>query len=139
MAGADVGVEPWGGGERLVAAEVHAAERGGEAVFAGAKLVEDVKQVGEVLEDPGLEAVLVGDVAHALLAVLTADEHTDRPAPADMIELTCAEIRRLLITLIVEPARALACPLRWSHWRRRHQHRARTSHYQRQQTSEPSP
>jgi SRSO17 transposase len=82
-----------------------------------------------------LRWTLLAMIAHALLAVLAADEHTDRPAPADMIELTCAEIRRLFITLIVEPARALACPLRWSHWRRRHQHRARTSHYQRQQAA----
>jgi SRSO17 transposase len=80
---------------------------------------------------------LLAMIAHALLAVLAADEHTNRPAPADMIALTCAEIRRLFITLIVEPARVLACPLRWSQWRRRHQHRARTSHYQRQQAAEP--
>ena len=78
-------------------------------------------------------------IAHALLAVLAADEHTDRPAPAGLIELTCAEIRRLFITLIVEPARQVACPLRWSNWRRQHQHRARTSHYQRQQAAEPWP
>jgi hypothetical protein len=82
---------------------------------------------------------LLAMIAHALLAVLAANEHADRPAPADLIELTCAEIRRLFITLIVEPARALACPLRWSTWRRRHQHRARTSHYQRQRAAEPWP
>jgi SRSO17 transposase len=82
---------------------------------------------------------LLAMIAHALLAVLAADEHTDRPAPTDMIELTCAEIRRLFITLVVEPVRTAACPLRWSHWRRRHQHRARTSHYQRQQAAEPRP
>jgi hypothetical protein len=82
---------------------------------------------------------LLAMLAHALLAVLAAAEHTDRPAPAGLIELTCAEIRRLFITLIVEPARTLACPLRWSHWRRQHQHRARTSHYQRQQAAEPWP
>jgi len=45
--------------------------------------------------------------------------------------LTCNEIRRLFTVLIIEPARALACPLAWSHWRRRHQHRAKISHYQR--------
>src|SRR3954468_6994983 len=82
---------------------------------------------------------LLAMIAHALLAVLAANEHTDRPAPADLIELTCAEIRRLFIALIVEPARVLVCPLHWSTWRRRHQHRARTSHYQRQQASEPWP
>ena len=50
-----------------------------------------------------------------------------------MIALTCNEIRRLFTVLIVEPARVSACPLAWSTWRRRHQHRARTSHYQRQE------
>jgi hypothetical protein len=66
----------------------------------------------------------------ALLAVIAANEHTDRPAPAGMIPLTCSEIRRLLNVLIVEPRRSQACPRAWSIWRRRHQHRARTSHYQ---------
>lgn len=80
---------------------------------------------------------LLAMLAHALLAVLAATERTDRPGPTDMIALTCSEIRRLLTQLIVNPARALACPLLWSQWRRRHQHRARTSHYQRQETSRP--
>lgn len=71
-------------------------------------------------------------LAHALLAVITANEHAARPAPVGLIALTCNETRRLLIALVVEPARALACPEAWSTWRRRHQHRARTSHYQRQ-------
>ena len=79
---------------------------------------------------------LLAMLAHALLAVLAAHESTDRPAPAGMIALTCSEIRRLLTELVVEPARALACPLRWSQWRRRHQHRARTSHYQRQDNAD---
>ena len=35
---------------------------------------------------------------------------TDRPAPADLIALTCNEIRRLFTALIVEPARALGLP-----------------------------
>ncbi len=70
----------------------------------------------------------------------TRRERAHRPTrPGHLIELTCAEIRRLFITLIVEPARALVCPLHWSNWRRRHQHRARTSHYQRQQASERWP
>ena len=75
---------------------------------------------------------LLAMIAHALLAVLAATSTADRPAPAGLIALTCNEIRRLFTVLIVEPARALACPLAWSTWRRRHQHRARTSHYQRQ-------
>ena len=66
-------------------------------------------------------------LAHALLAVIAANEHTARPAPAGLIALTCNEIRRLLTVLVIEPGRVLGCPEAWSAWRRRHQHRARTS------------
>jgi hypothetical protein len=76
-------------------------------------------------------------IAHALLAMLAATEHGHRPARPDMIELTCAEIRRLFIVLVIEPARALARPFAWSRWRRRHQYRARTGHYQRQEATRP--
>jgi SRSO17 transposase len=80
---------------------------------------------------------LLAMLAHALLAVLACNEHTDRPAPAHLIALTCSEIRRLLTVLVIEPARTLACPLAWSRWRRTHQRRARTSHYQRQRAAQP--
>jgi SRSO17 transposase len=80
---------------------------------------------------------LLAMTAHALLAVIAANEHTDRPAPDGLIALTCNEIRRLLSVLVIEPGRILACPQAWSHWRRRHQHRARTSHYHRQQANHP--
>jgi SRSO17 transposase len=76
---------------------------------------------------------LLAMVAHALLAVIAASEHAQRPAPDGLIALTCNEIRRLFTTYIIEPGRARACPQAWSRWRRRHQHRARTSHYQRQE------
>jgi SRSO17 transposase len=82
---------------------------------------------------------LLAMIGHALLAVLVATARADRPAPAGMIALTANEIRRLYTVLIVEPARALACPLAWSSWRRRHQHHARTHHYQRQRAAEPWP
>jgi hypothetical protein len=67
--------------------------------------------------------------AHALLAVIAAREHTQNPPPTGLIALTCNQIRRLLSTFVIEPARVHACPHAWSLWRRRHQHRARTSHY----------
>jgi SRSO17 transposase len=76
---------------------------------------------------------LLAMVAHALLAVIAAIEHAQRPAPDGLIALTCNEIRRLFTTYVIEPGRARACPQAWSRWRRRHQHRARTSHYQRQE------
>jgi hypothetical protein len=76
-------------------------------------------------------------VAHALLAVIAAREHALRPAPDGLIALTCNEIRRLFVSFVIEPGRSLTCPLAWSRWRRRHQHRARTSHYQRQEATQP--
>ena len=79
---------------------------------------------------------LLAMLAHALLAVLAAIERVQAP-PDGLIALTCNEIRRLLSTLIIEPSRVLACPESWSQWRRRHQHRARASHYQRQATRQP--
>jgi SRSO17 transposase len=75
---------------------------------------------------------LLAMIAHALLVVIAANEHTDRPPPTGLIALTCNEVRRLLTVLVIEPARTLACPQAWSVWRRRHQHRAQTSHYRRQ-------
>jgi hypothetical protein len=71
-------------------------------------------------------------LAHALLVVLAAGEHAAGPAPAGLIPLTCNEIQRLLIRLVLEPARRPADPEAWSRWRRRHQYRARASHYRRQ-------
>jgi len=78
---------------------------------------------------------LLAMVAHALLAVIAANEHPDQPVPAGLIPLTCNEIRRLFTIFIIEPGRPIACPLTWSKWRRRQQHRARTSHYQRQEAA----
>jgi SRSO17 transposase len=80
---------------------------------------------------------LLAMVAHALLAVIAAREHDLRPTPDGLIALTCSEIRRLLVSVVIEPGRALASPLVWSLWRRRHQHRARTSHYRRREDAQP--
>ncbi|MEK6438457.1 hypothetical protein [Pseudonocardia sp. T1-2H] len=74
-------------------------------------------------------------LAHALLAVIAAREHIDRPGPAGLIALTCNEIRRLLAIFVIEPGRAIACAAAWSSWRRRHQYRARSSYYQRQKAT----
>lgn len=62
--------------------------------------------------------------AFALLAIIAAIAHTDAPPEIGLIALTCNEIRRLLVTFVVETARTLACPLAWSRSRRRHQHHA---------------
>src|SRR4051794_13193583 len=67
---------------------------------------------------------LLAMLAHALLAVLTAAEHAAAP-PAGLIPLTRHELQRLLLRLVLDPARRPADPQAWSCWRRRHQHRAR--------------
>ncbi|WP_406500720.1 IS701 family transposase [Streptomyces sp. NBC_00846] len=65
--------------------------------------------------------VTLAMLAHAFLAVLRADEHARTPAPDGLIPLTCNEVQRLFITLVVQPAHDAAHRLRWSTWRRRHQ------------------
>jgi SRSO17 transposase len=73
-------------------------------------------------------------LAMLALAFLTiaAAGHARRPAPADQIPLTRNEIAALFSALLTAPAPASRHHLRWSTWRRRHQHRAKTCHYQRQ-------
>jgi hypothetical protein len=69
-------------------------------------------------------------LAYAFLAVLAATEHDRQPPPDGMIALTCNEIHHLLNVLVTQPIHTVGHRLHWSTWRRRHQHRARTSHYQ---------
>ena len=74
-------------------------------------------------------------IAHALLAVIAAKRAhpspTGRADPADL-QRDPPTVHRPRSS---NPAASIACPLAWSHWRRRHQHRARTSHYNRQESS----
>jgi SRSO17 transposase len=76
--------------------------------------------------------VTLAMLAAAFLTITAAAEHASHPPPDGQIPLTRNEIARLLATLIIQPARKAWHSLRWSAWRRRHQHRARTCHYQRQ-------
>ena len=71
-------------------------------------------------------------LACAFLTIAAAAEHARHPAPAGQIPLTRNEIASLFGTLVIAPARGARHRLRWSAWRRRHQHRAKTCHYQRQ-------
>ncbi|MFI6729798.1 IS701 family transposase [Streptomyces atratus] len=80
--------------------------------------------------------VTLAMLAHAFLAVTAATERHDRPAPDGLIPLTSNEIQHLFAALI-SPAHDLAHRLRWSHWRRRHQARARQCHYRRQAALQP--
>jgi hypothetical protein len=45
--------------------------------------------------------------------------------------MTVNEIRRLINAFLIHPIRNLAHRLHWSGWRRRHQARAKQSHYKR--------
>ncbi len=78
--------------------------------------------------------VTLAMLAHAFLAVVRADEHARHPGPDELIPLTCNEIQHLFNTLVVRLVHDMAHRLVWSHWRRRHQARSQTSHYQRQAT-----
>jgi SRSO17 transposase len=79
---------------------------------------------------------LLAMLAHALLVVLAAGEHAAAPLPG-LIPLTCNELQRLLTRQVLDPARRPADPEIWSRWRRRHQYRARASHYRRQAAGLP--
>jgi SRSO17 transposase len=76
--------------------------------------------------------VTLAMLAHAFLTVVRADEHARHPKPDGLIPLTSNEIQHLFTALIVWPAHDAAHRLSWSHWRRRHQARSQTGHYQRQ-------
>ncbi|MGW2786619.1 IS701 family transposase [Streptomyces populi] len=80
--------------------------------------------------------VTLAMLAHAFLAVTAAAERHDRPGPDGLIPLTGNEIQHLFAAL-TRPIHDLAHLLRWSHWRRRHQARARQCHYRRQATARP--
>ena len=75
-------------------------------------------------------------LALAFLTVAALAEHA-QPPPAGLIPLTRNEIARLAAALIIQPAGGARHRLRWSAWRRRHQHTARACHYQRQAADDP--
>lgn len=72
-------------------------------------------------------------LAHAFLAVACAVERDITPTPAGLIMLTVNEFRRLFDALLLATNYTVATLLAWSRWRRRHQYRARLSHYRRRE------
>jgi hypothetical protein len=76
-------------------------------------------------------------LASAFLTIAAVAEHVRAPALAGHIPLTRNEIASLFTSLIIRPAHGTCCQMRWSSWRRRHQHRAQICHYQRQATQGP--
>jgi SRSO17 transposase len=75
-------------------------------------------------------------LAAAVLTIAAATEHARSPDPDRQIPLTRNEIAHL-IALITSRGHQASHRTRWSCWRRRHQYRARTSHYQRQAAQDP--
>jgi SRSO17 transposase len=76
-------------------------------------------------------------LASAFLTIAAAAEHARAPAPAGHIPFTRNEIASLFTSVIITPAHDTWHRMRWSSWRRRHQHRAQICHYQRQATQGP--
>jgi SRSO17 transposase len=77
-------------------------------------------------------------LAHAFLTISAATERSLHTAPAGLIPLTVNEFRKLFEALLLAPIRATTAILDWSRWRRKHQARARISHYNRRtSTTEP--
>jgi len=72
-------------------------------------------------------------LAHAFLAVATATERDNTPTPTGLITLTVNEFRRLFDALLLVTNHTITSLLAWSRWRRRHQYRARLSHYRRRE------
>jgi hypothetical protein len=71
-------------------------------------------------------------LACAFLTVAAATEGTCGPAPRGQVPLSRNELAGLFTTLIIQRPASTWHRLRWSAWRRRHQHRAKTGHYRRQ-------
>jgi SRSO17 transposase len=80
--------------------------------------------------------VTLAMLAHAFLAVVRALEGSHDHDHDELIPLTCNEIRCLFTATTQSTARRAAAALAWSRWRRRHQARAKASHYRRQATDE---
>jgi len=72
-------------------------------------------------------------LAHAFLAVTTADQRDINRCPEGLITLTVNEFRHLFDALLLGARQRLTTLLHWSTWRRRHQHRSRQCHYRRRE------
>jgi hypothetical protein len=76
-------------------------------------------------------------LAHAFLVVAALTARTRHPTPPGLLPLSCNELQRLFAALVIGPTANAAHRRHWSVWRRRHQARARTCHYQRQAAQRP--
>jgi SRSO17 transposase len=80
--------------------------------------------------------VTLAMLALAFLTIAALAEHA-QPPPPGMIPLTRNEIAFLFASHITRSGHGTGHRLRWSAWRRHHQHTARTCHYQRQSERDP--
>ncbi|MDP4511949.1 hypothetical protein [Nonomuraea turcica] len=76
---------------------------------------------------------LISMIPYVLLAVIASLEHRDSAecACVELVAVSSPELLKLLRILVLAPPRQDIDPdhaLRWSHWRRRHQHRAAACH-----------
>jgi SRSO17 transposase len=76
-------------------------------------------------------------LAAAFLTIAAAAERARHPGTDGKIPLTRNEIASLFASLVIRPPGSDRHRLRWSTWRRRHQHRAQKCHYQRQSGQSP--
>jgi SRSO17 transposase len=74
---------------------------------------------------------LLAMLAHAFLTVIAVGEQRAANTASDQIPFTRNEIRHLFATLVLDCIGVGIDRWHWSIWRRRHQHRARISHYRR--------
>jgi SRSO17 transposase len=81
--------------------------------------------------------VTLAMLAAAVPTITAALKSLRTPAPAGHIPLTRNEIARLFTGLTIKHPHDDRHQIRWSNWRRSHQHRAKTCHYQRQATQDP--
>jgi hypothetical protein len=72
--------------------------------------------------------------AYALLVTVTLAARSRERPPPGIARLSVNEVRRLLAPN--PPPRPATFALAWSHWRRKHQHRAQQAHYRRRSGGE---
>jgi hypothetical protein len=73
--------------------------------------------------------VTLAMLAQVFLIVATAAQRRASRTTTTLIALTVNEFRRLFDALLLRPLHAVADVLAWSHWRRKHQARARACHH----------
>lgn len=70
-------------------------------------------------------------LAMAFLAITTAEQNEHHPPEAGLIPMTLNELRRLFDACVIGKTATIEHTLKWSHWRRKHQAKARECHYRR--------